>query len=326
MFLAPLLFFYFDLVWYTSNMQKIIVILGATATKKTTLAKKIAKDFDAIVINADSFQVYQELNIGINKPNQDDIINTPIKLIDCFSIYDEFDVAIYQKLCYELIEKITKTTNKKIIICGGSNLYIDAVIKGYDLTKVSSRLANNFFDSWTYEAIYNYVLQHDPIEAQKIGFNNKQRIIRAAQIIKELQQPKSSIPKQNDQYIYDCLIIETYLPRQILYQKINQRVIDMIDNGWVQEVENLYQKDSNVGKLQAFKALGYLEILSSIVNHKNVPLEQIQKKVRNYAKRQLTWNKNKYHNQQLKFNVLTDDYLKLQKSIQNFFQKNKKVL
>ena len=307
-------------------MKKIIVILGATATKKTTLAKQLAKDFDAIVINADSFQVYHELNIGINKPNQIDIINTPIKLINCFSIYDEFDVAIYQKCCYELIEKIYTTTNKKIIICGGSNLYIDAVIKGYDFQKVSSRLGNNFFDSWTYEAIYDYVLKHDPIEANKIGFNNRQRIIRAAQIINELQQPKSSIPNQNNQYIYDCLIIETYLPRETLYQIINQRVIDMINNGWKQEVENLYHQDHNVGNLQAFKALGYQEILSSIINKTNIPIEQIQKKIRNYAKRQLTWNKNKYHNQQLKFNVLEDDYSKLQKQIKNFFQKNEKVL
>ena len=297
-------------------MDKIIVIIGATATNKTLLAKKIVENFNGEIINADSFQVYKELNIGINKPNQKDIKKYNMHLFNEVSIYEEFDVAVFQSKCSEKIKDILHR-QKVPILCGGSNLYIDAIIKGYDLKKTGSRQEITFFDNWEYDKIYEYVLEKDYDEAIKIGKNNRKRIIRAAQIIHTLNCKKSLLDVNKNSYIYDCLIIETCLDRQVLYKKINKRVDEMISCGWMDEVKNLYENDSNVEKLQAFNAIGYKEILNAIRNNSEIDHELIKQKTRNYAKKQLTWNRNKY-DKKIEFNVESDSLNELFNLIKNF--------
>lgn len=297
-------------------MNKVIVIVGATATQKSKLALELAKDLNTEIINADSFQVYKELNIGINKPTEQELKDIKHHFINCISIYDAFDIKIYQDWCTQKINELNKS-NKIPILCGGSNLYIDAVIKGYDLSKADGRNEIKYFDNWSYDEIYNYVLEHDKQEALKINYNNTKRIVRAAQIIYTTNKPKSEIDNQKNQYIYDTFIIETCTDRNVLYERINYRVDQMISNGWMQEVNNLYLQDPNIITLQAMKAIGYKQIIESIINSDVVNVELIKQTTRQLAKKQMTWNRNKY-NLVHKFDISTDNYQNLIDKLRNF--------
>lgn len=297
-------------------MDKLIVIVGATATQKSKLALTLAQDLNTEIINADSFQVYRELNVGINKPTEQELKDIKHHFINCISIYDEFDIKIYQDWCNQKINEIHQS-NKIPILCGGSNLYIDAVIKGYDLNKSDGRNEIKYFDNWSYDQIYNYVLEHDKQEALKINYNNTKRIIRAAQIIYTTNKPKSEIDNQKDQYIYDTFIIETCTERDKLYERINNRVDQMISNSWVQEVNNLYIQNPNIINLQALKAIGYKQILDSIINNNIINIDLIKQTTRQLAKKQMTWNRNKY-NLVHKFDISTDNYENLINKIRNF--------
>ncbi len=126
-------------------MKQIIIITGPTASSKSDLAIQLAKDIDAEIINADSFQVYREINAGINKPTPQQLQTVPHHLFSCHSIYDDFDIKIYQDECNQIINEIF-SRHKRVIICGGSNLYIDAVIKGYCLDKTPAREQTTYFD------------------------------------------------------------------------------------------------------------------------------------------------------------------------------------
>lgn len=286
-------------------MNKIIVITGPTASGKTNLAIKIAKDFNAEIINADSFQVYKEINAGVNKPSQKQMQEIKHHLINSFSIYDTFDIKVFQDEATKIIKSIQ---NKNIIICGGSNLYIDSLIKGYNLNKSLSREDIDYFNDWNYDDIYNYVYERDPVEALKINYNNKKRIIRAAQIIHSTNNKKSELDNQKNQYIYDCFIIVTKMERDQLYKKINHRTEKMLMNNWNDEVQELIKKDNNVINLQAFKAIGYKQIADSIINNQAIDLEKIKQITRNLAKKQMTWCKTKYLNNKYEYDITKDDY------------------
>ena len=287
-------------------MQKIIVILGATATGKSTLAAKLAIDLNAEIINTDAYQVYKELNAGVNKTPLSIRKKIPHHFIDSHSIYDEFDIKIFQDLAREKIKEISNR-KKTIIVTGGSNLYLESLIKNYELDKARDRKNISFFDHMSYDEIYDYLYENDPEEAVKINKNNKRRIIRAAQLFYETKQTKKQQNK-NNKLIYDVFFINTILDREYLYNKIDDRVEQMINNNWVQEVKKLYEFDNNITNLQAFKAIGYNDILNAIINNKNIDIENIKKLTRNYAKRQITWNKrydkidiniNNYNHQEL---------------------------
>ncbi len=290
-------------------MKQVIVITGPTASSKSSLAIRLAKDIDAEIINADSFQVYKEINAGVNKPTPQQLSEVKHHLISSHSIYDDFDIKIFQDECNAIIQDILKR-NKRVIICGGSNLYIDAVIKGYNLDKSPSRGQTTYFDNWNYDDIYNYVLERDQEEALKINYNNKKRIIRAAQIIHMTNQKKSEQDNQKDNYVFDCFIIETSKDREKLYELINQRVEVMIDNNWVREVEGLLEQDANITKLQALKAIGYPQVIEHIKTNQPVDIETIKQVTRNLAKKQMTWCRSKYDDKHV-FKVDEDDYNEL---------------
>lgn len=266
--------------------NKIIIIIGSTASGKSKIAINLANKYNAEIISADAFQVYKEINIGVNKPSIKELNEIKHHMINCFSIYDEFDVKIFQDYVYEIINKNIKE-KKNIIICGGSNLYIDAVIKGYNLNKSLDRKSIHYFDDWEYNDIYQYVYEKDPTEAIKIGKNNINRITRVAQIIFDTKKAKSEQDTQMRNYIYDCCIINIINDRETIYQDIDNRVDKMIENNWAKEVQELFDKDNNIVNLQALSAIGYRQILESIINKTELDIDNIKKITRNYAKRQI---------------------------------------
>ena len=272
-------------------MNKLIVIVGPTSSKKTDLALKIAKKFSLPIINADAFQVYKELNCGTNKPSKEIIERYDIKLIHNISIYDEWNIAIFQKKAKEIIKNYHKN-NKIPILVGGSNLYVDALIKNYDLSCATKR--SHEYEKMTNESLYNLLLKLDKNEAKKISINNRNRLIRALQIIKSSKKQKSVKDQQKYSYAYKCLIIYPNIERKQLYESINKNVQAMLSHGWKQEVIKLLEKDKYIYKLNAFKAIGYIDIYNAIINSTDIDIDKIAKKTRHYAKRQITWCLNQY--------------------------------
>lgn len=272
--------------------NKLIIIVGPTGTNKSQLALEINKEFKYPIINADAFQVYKELNCGTNKLDQDIIKNAPVYLMDNISIYDEWNIATFQKQAKIIIKKIQQN-NQIPILVGGSNLYVECLIKDYDLSNVSKR--NHTYEDLSNEALYEKLFQLDPSEAKKITVGNKKRLLRALQIIDESKQLKSKKDIQVNN-VYDCLIIYCDIPREQLYIKLNDRVEKMIDAGWLKEVWDLMDVNPDVIKLQAFKAIGYIDVANSITLNDSINIDKIAQQTRNYAKRQITWCKNKYPN------------------------------
>ncbi|MGL4950561.1 MAG: tRNA (adenosine(37)-N6)-dimethylallyltransferase MiaA [Mycoplasma sp.] len=297
-------------------MKKIIVIVGATASGKSALALKLAQDLKTEIISADAFQIYKELNVGVNKPAQEALNLIKHHFIGSHSIYDEFDIKIFQDECVPVLEDLINRT-KTAIICGGSNLYIDAVIKGYNLDKSHSREEITHFDNWSYDEIYQYVVDRDPDEASKLNYENKKRVIRAAQIIFDTDQPKSKLDNQVNNYVYDTFIVETLLERDILHSIINKRTDEMFDNGWIEEVQSLYSSDNTIINLKAFQAIGYRQIAESFINNIDIDRELIKQGTRQLAKRQMTWNRNRYKDIN-RFDPLNDDYSTLLNKIKEF--------
>ena len=291
-------------------MKKLIIIVGSTASGKSSLALKIAKDFNLSIINADAFQVYKELNAGINKPTIQELKEVKHFFINSKSIYDEWHLKKFKDEAYELIDNSKANV---FIVCGGSNLYIDSIIKNYHLVDVDETLQ---YINFTNEQLYERLKKLDSEEANKISVNNRKRLEQALRIIESNNnQKKSEMDKNNFDQKYKYILISTKIPRESLYQKINSRVLEMINLGWKQEVKSLLEKDQNIMELNSLKAIGYKEVYDSIINDKDIDIESIQKKTRNYAKRQITWIKNKF---QVNIEFDNSNYQEIKKYVKDF--------
>lgn len=291
-------------------MKKLIIIVGSTASGKSSLALKIAKDFNLSIINADAFQVYKELNAGINKPTIQELKEVKHFFINSKSIYDEWHLKKFKDEVYELIDNSKESV---FVVCGGSNLYIDSIIKNYHLVDVDETLQ---YINFTNEQLYERLKKLDGEEANKISVNNRKRLEQALRIIESNKnQKKSEMDKNNFDQKYKYILISTKIPRESLYQKINSRVLEMINLGWKQEVKSLLEKDPNIMELNSLKAIGYKEVYDSIINDKDIDIESIQKKTRNYAKRQITWIKNKF---QVNIEFDNSNYQEIKKYVKDF--------
>ncbi|MDR0340745.1 MAG: tRNA (adenosine(37)-N6)-dimethylallyltransferase MiaA [Mycoplasmataceae bacterium] len=266
----------------------ILVVIGPTASSKTKIAIELAKKFNGEIINADAFQIYKELNIGTAKATNEETKQAIFHLNGERSIYEKWDINEFlieaKKIVHNILSK-----NKMPILVGGSNLYIDALINNYDLSKVKER--SNKYDSCSNDELYNMLLNLNKDKALEIGTNNRQRLLRAVEIVNTGGDFKSRHAKA-----YQPIYIMNNLSREEIYQKINKRVEKMLELGWVDEVENLYIKDKNIDQLNAFKAIGYKTILNSLICHTKLNIDEIKQATRNYAKQQLTWIRHHYEN------------------------------
>lgn len=274
-----------------TKLPKLLVIVGPTTTHKTKLAIEIANKFNGEIINADAFQVYKDMQIGTNAPTKIEKNSAKFHLNQFISIVDKWDVFKFKKLCKEKIQEITK--NKKLaILVGGSNLYIDAIIKNYQL--LADERTDEFTELST-ETIYKLLYDKNKEIATKIGATNRRRLIRSLQIIN--QTNNLNLAKSTNKNIYDYLMIECNYPtRDDLYNSINKKVDEMFEVGWINEVKEIISKykDIDWSKNQALKAIGYYDIYLSLTYKHKLDVELIKQKIRRYAKRQITWIRNKY--------------------------------
>lgn len=272
--------------------QKIIAVVGPTASGKSSLTLKLIKDLNIIseIISADAFQVYEELNIGVNKPTVEELKITKHHLINCCKINESWNIKKFQGLA-KLILKDLDTKKIVPIICGGSHLYVDALLNNYTLIDDSSLFKVN--DNLTNQQLFNQLYNLDKEEALKITAHNRRRLIRAIEICKNLGIKKSQ-KDQNKFAVYNVLYIFCNPPRDYLYNQINKRVELMIKMGWVNEVKYLLEKYPNFLLTQACKAIGYKYLVTCIQKNNYIDLEEIKKMTRHLAKRQITWCKNHY--------------------------------
>lgn len=254
----------------------ILVICGPTGVGKTKLSIELAKRYNAIIINADATQVYRGLDIGSAKISLKEMDGVKHYLIDIVSPDEIYTVYDYQKDFRKLIED---NKDKNIIVVGGSNLYIMAGLYDYEFAKRKDLDLSKY----TNKELYEKVKQIDP--NTKIHINNRVRLENFLQTEK--------INSTEPSLLYNAEFIGLTTKRDVLYEKINNRVQQMIKDGLVDEVKALYQKYPNSRILHS--AIGYKEIIAYL--NKEITLEEaidlIKKNSRHYAKRQYTWMNNK---------------------------------
>lgn len=282
------------------NKPKVIVICGPTASGKTALSIELAKKINGEIVSADSMQIYKDMTIGTAKPTPEEMQGIQHYLIDCISPEHRYSVAEYKKDAENAIEKILKK-GKIPIVVGGTGLYVDSLIYGieYTETKIDQNYRKELeklVEEKGLEYVYNKAKEIDPEAVQKISKNDKKRILRILEIYKETGKTKTQqeIESRKNEVKYDYKVFAINMERQILYNRINKRVDIMIQNGLIEEVQNLLKKYKQFPT--AMQGLGYKEVVQYLNKEytKEEMIENIKMQTRRYAKRQLTWfRKNK---------------------------------
>ncbi len=267
--------------------MKVIVILGSTGIGKTNLSIELAKRIDGEIINADSTQVYKELDIATAKVTKEEMSNIPHHLFDIKSIDENYTVYDYQKDARNKIEEISKRGHIPILV-GGTGLYIKACLYDYNFNE---EIKINNYDDIKTEDLYERLLNID--NNTIIHKNNRKRIVRALNYYDQNGKSISEKGKTN-KILYDVIFIGLRTSRDILYERINRRVDIMVNKGLLEEVKKIY--DSNIRTKAVLTPIGYKELFPYFENKKTLEecLEEIKLKSRKYAKRQDTWNKHQF--------------------------------
>ncbi|WAA13516.1 tRNA (adenosine(37)-N6)-dimethylallyltransferase MiaA [Fervidibacillus halotolerans] len=276
--------------------EKLLVIIGPTAVGKTKLSIDLAKKLSGEIISGDSMQIYRGMDIGTAKISPDEMEGIPHHLLDIKNPDESFSVAEFQQLVREKITEISNWGRLPILV-GGTGLYIQSVIYNYQFPNVEGKLREQLEKQAEQEGIdflYRKLLNIDHEYAQLIHPNNKRRVIRALEVYYSTGKTMTEWQKnQMKDPIYDSLIIGLTMERNRLYERINERVDEMIDNGLVQEAKMLY--DQGLTDVQSTQAIGYKELFDYFDG--KVTLEEaisnLKQNTRKFAKRQLTWFRNK---------------------------------
>lgn len=285
--------------------NRIICIVGPTASGKTGLSIELAKKINAEIISADSMQIYKGLDIGTGKVSKTEMQGIEHHMLDICDIKDNFSVADFKDMCYHEIDKIIKK-GKNVIITGGTGLYFNAIV--YDLQfnvqKINMeyrKQLNNILNEKGTRYLYDMLLEKDKDSANLIHPNNFKRIIRALEILKYSEESKSQHMLQEQKrlqnfkhpkYIFDIYCIN--YPREELYIKIEKRIDIMVKQGIIQEAKMIYDAKLNETST-CMQAIGYKEFFEYFKGDitLNEAINNLKKHTRHYAKRQMTWFNNK---------------------------------
>jgi tRNA dimethylallyltransferase len=276
-------------------MDRLIAIIGPTAVGKTQVSIDLAKLLHTEIISGDSMLVYRGMNIGTAKPDireQDGIVH---HLIDSLDPTDNFSVADFQLIAGQHITLINKQ-NKIPILAGGTGLYVKALLEGYQFNATSGdeqfRIRmDNLAQKYGNQYLHDKLAQVSPDTAGRLHSNDLRRIIRALEV-DHLSGDTISQRKMvnSNQLMYDAVVIGLTMERSLLYDRINQRVDDMIAGGLVDEVACLLKKGIHADS-QAMQGIGYKEIIAYLQGEINLEtaILNIKQATRHFAKRQLTW-------------------------------------
>lgn len=275
--------------------KKLITISGQTASGKTNLSIRLAQNLKCSIISCDSRQFYKEMSIGTAVPSKLELSKANHYFIHHKSVKDKYTIGDFQNDALKLIENLFKKDDF-IILTGGSGMYMDAIVNGIDTfpkIKLGVReLLNEKYNSKGVLFLKNKLKELDPEYHDIVDVNNHRRLIRALEVCISTGKPYSSfLNKKNKKYDFESINFCIKVDRELLYKKINYRVDKMISDGLIKEAKTLFKfKDLN-----SLNTVGYKELFEYFKGNltKSQAIEKIKQNTRRYAKRQMTWLKNK---------------------------------
>lgn len=272
----------------------VIVVVGPTASGKTTLSIELAKKLGGEIVSADSMQIYQNMDIATAKPDKEEMQGIPHHLIGFLPVGEGFSVAKYKQMALSAVKDIL-SRGKQPIVVGGTGLYIDTLVKNtefldYEESGIRQSLEERC-ENKGIESLYSELLKIDPESAEKLHLNDTKRIIRALEVYyatgKTMSCQREFSHLNESEYDW-CLIGINAENRQLLYDRINKRVDIMCEKGLIEEAHGFFSLPCSD---TARQAIGYKEIkpyIDGIVSLEDA-LEELKRETRRYAKRQLTW-------------------------------------
>lgn len=269
----------------------LVAIGGPTGIGKTELAIQLAQHYHSEIISADSRQIYKELRIGVGRPTEEELSRVPHHMIGIISIQDDFSVADFADQALSIIETAFQR-HDILFLTGGTGLYIKAITEGFDhIPNVDKMITDRWTDLWKeqgIDALAERLQQEDPEYYAVVDRANPRRIIRALAVTEATGQPYSSFLKGDKKpRSFSTLNIALERPRKELYERINQRVLDMMHQGWELEARSLLP----YRHLKALDTVGYKELFEYFDGKYSLEeaISAIQQSTRRYAKRQMTW-------------------------------------
>lgn len=273
----------------------VIVIGGPTASGKSNLAVELAKRINGEIISADSMQIYKDMNIGTAKITEAEMQGIKHYMLDIVSPEERYSVSTYKKEAERAIEEIL-VKGKVPIVVGGTGLYIESLIYGIEFQdeKIDEDYRNKLNDiaeKEGLEKLYNKAKEIDPKAMEKISQNDRKRIIRVLEIYHKTGKTKTEqeIESRKIKPKYDYKVFAITMDRKTLYERIEKRIDIMLEEGLIEEVEQIQKKYNKFPT--AMQGLGYKEVVEYLENKitKEEMIEKLKKETRHYAKRQLTW-------------------------------------
>ncbi|OKS85164.1 tRNA (adenosine(37)-N6)-dimethylallyltransferase MiaA [Mucilaginibacter polytrichastri] len=291
--------------------KTLIVVAGPTAVGKTAAAINLAQHYNTAILSADSRQFFREMSIGTAKPSPTELAAAPHYFINSHSITDSFNVGDFETEGLKLLDELFKT-HDTVILAGGSGLYIKAICEGFDnLPTVPPEIRVRLNDELIEKGLaflQKKLANADPVYYAEVDIHNPQRLIRALEVFESTGNPFSSYRTANTrQRPFNIVKIGLSMPREQLYNRINERVDIMIAEGMVKEAERL----TPYREANALKTVGYNELFDYFDGRTDLKtaIELIKQHTRQFAKRQLTWfNKDKTI---VWANPITDDIVEL---------------
>jgi tRNA dimethylallyltransferase len=279
----------------------ILVVVGPTGVGKTKMSVELAKKYNAIVVNADSMQVYKDLNIGTAKVTEEEKEGVPHLLFDIVEPTDMYTVYDYQR---DLRKILDDNKDKNIVIVGGTGLYIKAGLYNYEFTEEDEE--QNQYEELSNEELLERVKEIDP--NTDIHVNNRKRLVRRLN--------KKGEEHIVDTLLYDATFIGLTTDRDTLYDRINKRVDIMVKDGLLDEVKSLY--DKNIRSKAIMTGIGYKELYDYFDGNCSLEeaLDLIKQRSRRYAKRQYTWFNNQMNIKW--FNTNYSDFNKTIEEVVNY--------
>ncbi len=276
------------------KLEKVLVIVGPTAVGKTSLSIELAKKLNGEIISGDSMQVYRQLDIGTAKATEEERAGIVHHLIDCRDLTETYSVADFQKEGRQAIDKII-AKGKLPIVVGGTGLYIQALLYDFELgakdesTEIKEKY-QTVAETYGNQHLWEILQEKDRLAAESIHFNNRKKVIRALEVFDKTGYSILT-PKETPKPLYDYFLVGLETDRAKLYDRINTRVERMLTEGLLKEAELLYEKQTQ----HSTQGIGYKEFFPYFEGKVTLEeaVQQVKQNSRRYAKRQLTWFKNR---------------------------------
>ena len=276
-----------------SPAKYLITVIGPTAIGKTALAIAIARHFKCDIISADSRQFFKEMTIGTAVPSEEELAAAKHHFIQNKSIFESYTVGEFEREAIAKLDELFQTNDFAVMV-GGSGLYIDAVLKGFDdFPDIDPEVRQAIIADYAQhgiEYLQNQLEKLDPVHYEKVAKENPQRLMRALEVCIGTGRPYSSFLNQkNNTRNFTPIIIGLEAKREQMYTRINRRVDIMVEEGLIEEAKALYLNRN----LNALQTVGYRELFSYFDGEitEAFAIEEIKKNTRRFAKRQMTWFK-----------------------------------